>query len=73
MSTNTTNFINNTEATNTKGFGLYFESLYTFKVFRMTTRFRKYNRGPLTLTVREKHRRRKRRTNFIPLSYVLKH
>jgi hypothetical protein len=45
-------------------------SVYNFKVFRMTTRFKKYNRKPLTLIIRKKDARRKRKTNWFRLLYI---
>jgi hypothetical protein len=47
-------------------------SVYNFKVFRMTTRFKKYNRTAITSMVRKKYARRKHRTNWIRLSYITK-
>ena len=47
-------------------------SVYNFKVFRMTTRFKKYNRVPVTKIVRKKYARRKHRTNWLRLSYITK-
>lgn len=46
-------------------------SLYQFKVFRKTTRFKKFNRG-ITKMVRKKYARRKHRTNWLVLSHVSK-
>ena len=48
-------------------------SVYNFKVFRMTTRFKKYNRVSVTKVVRKKYARRKHRTNWLRLSYITKH
>jgi len=45
---------------------------YNFKVFRVTTKFRKYNLG-FTVMTRKKYARRKHRTNWITLSYILKY
>jgi hypothetical protein len=47
-------------------------SVYTFKVFRMTTRFKKFNRKSPTVMVRKKYARRKHRTNWLRLSYITK-
>jgi len=44
----------------------------SFKVFRKTTRFKKYNRG-ITRMVRKKYTRRKHLTNAINLSYITKY
>lgn len=44
-------------------------SLYHFKVFRKTTRFKKFNKG-LTKMVRKNYARRKHRTNWLILSYI---
>ena len=46
-------------------------SLYHFKVFRKTTRFKKFNRG-ITKMVRKNYARRKHRTNWLVLSYITK-
>ena len=45
--------------------------LYHFKVFRKTTRFKKFNRG-ITKMVRKNYARRKHRTNWLVLSYITK-
>lgn len=45
--------------------------LYNFKVFRKTTRFKKYNRG-ITRMVRKNYARRKHQTNWLNLSYISK-
>lgn len=45
--------------------------LYHFKVFRKTTRFKKYNRG-ITKMVRKNYARRKHRSNWLVLSYITK-
>lgn len=45
--------------------------LYHFKVFRKTTRFKKFNRG-ITRMVRKNYARRKHRTNWLILSYITK-
>lgn len=47
--------------------GVY--DLNTFKVFRATTRFKKYNIGPTKL-VRKTYTKRKHRTNWVTLSYI---
>jgi len=44
-------------------------SLYNFKVFRKTTRFKRYNKG-VTVMVRRKYSRRKHRTNWLIMSYI---
>jgi hypothetical protein len=49
----------------------YMDSLYTFKVFRMTTRFKKFNLGH-TVFVRRKYSKRKHRANWVQMSYVTK-
>lgn len=52
---------------------LNFENItkcYTFKVFRMTTRFKKYNRYD-TRFIRKKDSMRKRQTSWINLSIIL--
>lgn len=46
-------------------------SLYHFKVFRKTTRFKKFNRG-ITRMVRRNYARRKHQTNWLILSYITK-
>ena len=46
-------------------------SLYNFKVFRKTTRFKKFNKG-ITKMVRKNYARRKHRTNWLVLSYITK-
>jgi len=46
-------------------------NLYHFKVFRKTTRFKKFNRG-ITKMVRKNYARRKHRTNWLILSYITK-
>ena len=46
-------------------------SLYHFKVFRKTTRFKKFNRG-ITKMVRKNYARRKHRTNWLVLAYITK-
>lgn len=46
-------------------------SLYHFKVFRKTTRFKKFNRG-ITKMVRKNYARRKHRTNWFVLSHITK-
>jgi len=45
--------------------------LYHFKVFRKTTRFKKFNKG-ITRMVRKNYARRKHRTNWLILSYITK-
>jgi hypothetical protein len=45
--------------------------LYHFKVFRKTTRFKKFNKG-ITCMVRKNYARRKHRTNWLVLSYITK-
>ena len=45
--------------------------LYHFKVFRKTTRFKKFNKG-ITRMVRKNYARRKHRTNWLVLSYITK-
>lgn len=45
--------------------------LYNFKVFRKTTRFKKFNRG-ITCMVRKNYARRKHRTNWLIMSYITK-
>jgi len=45
---------------------------YNFKVFRVTTKFRKYNLG-YTIMTRKKYARRRHKTNWITLSYILKY
>ena len=45
--------------------------LYHFKVFRKTTRFKKFNKG-ITRMVRKSYARRKHRTNWLVLSYITK-
>ena len=45
--------------------------LYHFKVFRKTTRFKKFNRG-ITKMVRKNYARRKHRSNWLVLSYITK-
>ena len=59
----------------TPDFGMYkldsVSSLYHFKVFRKTTRFKKFNRG-ITKMVRKNYARRKHRTNWLVLSYITK-
>jgi hypothetical protein len=45
--------------------------LYHFKVFRKTTRFKKFNKG-ITRMVRKNYSRRKHRTNWLVLSYITK-
>ena len=47
-------------------------SVYTFKVFRVSTRFKKHNRGPLTVITRKIYSRRKHRTNWLRLTYITK-
>jgi len=47
-------------------------SIYNFKVFRTTTRFKKYNRSLLTIAVRKKYARRKHRTNWLRLLMITK-
>ena len=46
-------------------------NLYHFKVFRKTTRFKKFNRGT-TKMVRKNYARRKHRTNWFILSHITK-
>ena len=46
-------------------------TLYHFKVFRKTTRFKKFNKG-ITKMVRKNYARRKHRTNWLVLSHVSK-
>jgi len=46
-------------------------NLYHFKVFRKTTRFKKFNRG-ITKMVRKNYARRKHRTNWFIMSYITK-
>lgn len=41
----------------------FISSIYNFKVFRSTTRFKKYNRSELTFMVRKKYSKRKHKTN----------
>ena len=60
--------INNTFDVDSRSLGASFEN-HTFKVFKKTTFFRKYNRG-LTSFVRRKNIFRKRKTNNIVLSYI---
>ena len=45
--------------------------LYNFKVFRKTTRFKKFNKG-ITKMVRKKYSRRKHITSWITLSFITK-
>jgi len=45
-------------------------SIYNFKVFKATTRFKKPNRGPLTYSVRRKYTRRRHRTNWVTMLYI---
>jgi hypothetical protein len=45
------------------------EALKTFKVFRKTTRFKKFNRG-VTLMVRKKYAKRKYKTTWLFLTYT---
>ena len=47
----------------------FFRDKHRFKVFRATTRFKKYNVG-LTKAVRRLYIRRRRRANFIGLTYI---
>jgi hypothetical protein len=46
-----------------------FAHLYNFKVFRKTTRFKRYNKG-ITVMVRRKYARRKHRMNWLVLSHI---
>lgn len=45
---------------------------YNFKVFKVTTKFRKYNLG-YTLMTRKKYSRRRHKTNWITMSYIVKY
>jgi hypothetical protein len=59
---------------NTGGFNCnssYTSSLHTFKVFRVTTRFKKFSRG-ITRFVRKTIMKRKHRNNWLNMSYVIK-
>ena len=47
-------------------------SFYNFKVFRKTTRFKRFNRG-LTRMVRRNYARRKHQSNHIVLSYITRY
>jgi hypothetical protein len=47
-------------------------SFYSFKVFRKTTRFKRFNKG-LTRMVRRTYARRKHQTNHIALSFIAKY
>jgi len=46
-----------------------FKALKTFKVFRKTTRFKKFNKG-ITLMVRKKYAKRKYKTTWLFLTYT---
>jgi len=46
-----------------------FKELKTFKVFRKTTRFKKFNKG-ITLMVRKKYAKRKYKTTWLFLTYT---
>lgn len=49
----------------------FFKKIYNLKVFKKTTRFKKYNIG-YTLMVRKQYSKRKHQTSWINLSYITK-
>jgi hypothetical protein len=65
-------YLNNVHVDSTDNWFEGKTSVYNFKVFRMTTRFKKYNRTPVTAMVRKKYARRKHRTNWVRLAYITK-
>jgi hypothetical protein len=65
-------YLNNVHVDSTDNWFEGKTSVYNFKVFRMTTRFKKYNRTSITSMVRKKYARRKHRTNWLRLSYITK-